>query len=97
MLVRDVAVRGVRAEEVVLRLMRVRERLLRVDVCLRAVDDADEAQLERVHAPGQDVERVGARVHEIKFRKHADRTAALRIDLPRELEGLGVGKVNISP
>ena len=86
-LVRDVAVRGVGAEELGLGVERVRERLVRVDVCLRAVHDADEAELERVDAPGEDVERVRACVHEVELGEHADRASALGVDGARELEG----------
>ena len=84
---RDVAVRGVVPEEIGLALQRVAERLLRVDVRLRAVHDADEAQLERVHAPREDVERVRARVHQVELCEHADRASTLRVGGPRELEG----------
>ena len=94
-LVRDVAVRGVGPEELALALERVAQRLLRVDVRLRAVHDADEAQLERVHAPREDVERVRARVHQVELGEHADRAPALGVDGPRELEGFRVREVDV--
>lgn len=93
--VRDVAVPGVVAEELGLLVELLVHRLVLVDVRLAAVHHADEAQLERVHPPGEDVERVRASVHEVQLRQHSDRAAALRVDLARELERLRVGDVDV--
>jgi len=93
--VRDVAVPRVRAEEVLLGAQLVAHGLGRVDVLLAAPDDADETELERVDAAGQDVGGVRAGVHEVQLGEDADRAPALRVDGPSELERLGVGEVDI--
>ena len=86
---------AVAPEELGLGLERVRHGLLDVDVRLRAVHDADEAELERVHAPGEDVERVRACVHEVEFGEDADGASALGVDGAGELEGFGIGEVDV--
>lgn len=93
--VRNVAVPGVSPEEVLLAPELLVHGLLRVDVLLTPPDDADEAELERVDPPRQDVGRVRARVHEVELGQDADRATPLRVDCPRELERLGVGEVDV--
>ena len=83
-------------EEVGLALERVGHALVNVNVLLRAVHDADKAKLERVHTPREYVECMRARIHQIELGQDADCPPALRIDGPRELEGLRVGKVDVS-
>jgi hypothetical protein len=93
---RDIAVLRMALEKVRLRIERVSHALVDVDVLLRAVYDADEAELERVHAPRQYVERVRARVHQVELRQDADRPPSLRVYRPRKLQGLGISKVDVS-
>ena len=81
----DVPILWMGPEEYGLAFERVSHALVGVDVPLRAVDDADEAQLERVHAPREHVERVGARIHQVELREDADRPPALGVDGSREL------------
>src|SRR6266702_3369613 len=94
-LVRDIAVLRMALEEVSFALERVGHALVDVDVLLRAVHDADEAELERVYPPREHVERVRACVHQVELRQDADRSPALGVDGPRELQGLGVGEVDV--
>lgn len=94
-LVGDVPVGGVGAEELGLGVEGVGEGLVGVDVGLGAVDDADEAELERVDAAGEDVEGVGAGVHEVELGEDADGAPALGVDGAGELEGFGIGEVDV--
>ena len=82
---RDVPILRMGPEELGLAFKCVWHALVGVDVPLRAVDDADEAQPERVHAPREHIERVCARVHQVELREDADRPPALGVDGPREL------------
>jgi len=81
----DVPILRMGPKEHSLAFERVRHALVGVDVPLRAVDDADEAQLERVHTPREHVERVCARVHQVELREDTDRPLALGVDGSREL------------
>ena len=83
------------AEELVLGVECLLHVLLRVDILLTAVHHADEAELERVDAAGEDVDGVGAGVHEVKLGEDADGASALRIDGARELERVRVGEVDV--
>lgn len=76
----NIAIRGVVLEKLCLCVPRVLHALFRIDILLAAIDTADEAKLEGVYATGQDIQRIGARVHKIKFRENTDRAAALRVD-----------------
>lgn len=75
-------------EKLALALERIGHGLVGVYVPLRAIHDADKPQLERVHAPRENVERVRARVHQVELGKDTDRPPALGVDGPRELEGV---------
>jgi len=94
-LVRHIPILRMAPEKLGLALERVGHALVGVDVPLRAVHDADEAQLERVHAPREHVERVRARVHQVELRQDTDCPAALGVDGPRELERVRVGEVDV--
>lgn len=91
----NIAVPGVIPEELGLRLELLVHRLARVDILLTAVDDPDESQLERVHSPGEDVESIRTRIHEIELGENSDRAATLRVDLSSELERLRVGQIDV--
>jgi hypothetical protein len=69
--------------------------LVDVDVPLRMVHDADEAQFERINASREHVKRVRASIHQVQLGEDADCPPALWVDGSRELEGLGVGEVHI--
>jgi hypothetical protein len=92
---RDVPILRMASEELRLAFERVGHALVGVDVPLRAVHDADEAQLERVHAPREHVLRVRARIHQVQLGEDADRPPALGVDGPRKLERVRVGEVYV--
>jgi hypothetical protein len=94
-LVRDTAVSGMRAEELHFCVTGVSQGLANVDVLLGAVDDPDEAELERVHTSCEDVQCVGACIHQVELRQNANGAPALRVNLPSQLERLGVGEVDV--
>ena len=57
-----------------------------VDVCLAAVHDPDDAELDRDDQAVQHVHRVSALVHQVQLRQHADRARALGVHLARQLQ-----------
>ncbi len=59
---------------------------LSVDILLATINNADKAKFEGIHATGEDVERVRARIHEVEFRQNANGATALWVDCPREFE-----------
>lgn len=69
--------------------------LVGVDVPLRTVHDADEAQFKRVHASCEYVKRVRASIHQVQLGEDADCPPALWVDGSGELEGFGVGEVYV--
>lgn len=92
---RDVPILRMTSKKLRLAFESVGHALVGVDVPLRAVHDADEAQLERVHAPREHVKRVRARIHQVQLGEDADRPPALGVDGPRELERVRVGEVYV--
>ena len=89
----ELAVQRMARKELGLLLQAALDRLVGVDVLLAAVDDADEAEAQRVRAAGQNVECVGAAVHEVELGQHADRARSVGVDLVRELDGVRRGNV----
>lgn len=67
-------------------IQRVAHAFFGVDVLLTAVDDADEAQLQWIYTPSEDIQRVRTGIHKIKFREYADCALSLWIDRTGELE-----------
>jgi hypothetical protein len=43
-----------------------------INILLTPVDHPDESQLQWVCPPGQDIQRVCARIHQVEFRQHSD-------------------------
>lgn len=82
------SVHGVRLEESVLGLKSISNLLACEDVFLRARDDANVAQPERVDLPLDDVDAVGTFVHEIDFGEDTDRSLALGVDPPCEFQSI---------
>lgn len=78
---RNIPIRTVILEKLSLTLQRIAHPLLRRDVQLTTVDHADEPELEGVDAAGEDVEGVGAGVHEVELGEDADGAAALGVDV----------------
>jgi hypothetical protein len=94
-LVRDIPKLHIVLEKLGFALKRVRHAVLRVDVPLRAVHDAEEAELQRVHPSREYVERVRARIHQVQLRQDADCPSPLRVYGPRELERIRVREVDV--
>eukprot|EP00964_Phaeocystis_antarctica_P106854 scaffold71645_cov66-Phaeocystis_antarctica.AAC.6 len=107
---RGVRVGGVVVEEALLVLPRVDELLALVDVLLAAVDHAHVAQRPAAAvtqpattlgdtpsplAPLEQLRRVRAAVHQVELGEHTQRAPALRIDLPRDGDRVGVGQVGV--
>ena len=65
------------------------------DVLLRPVDDPDDAELDGDDAAAQDVDSVGARVHEIQLGDDGQRPPPVRVNIPRDLQRLRGGHVSI--
>lgn len=84
----DVSIRRMMLEKVDLGLQGLLHGLITLDILLRPVDDTDEAQLERIHPAGEDVEGVGAMVHEVELGQDTDGAPAERVDMAGKLEGL---------
>ena len=91
----DVPILRMTSEELRLALECVGHALVAVDIPLRAVHNADEAQLERVHAPREHVERVCARIHQVQLGEDPDRPPTLGVDGARKLERVRVGEVYV--
>ena len=92
---RDVPILWVTSEKVRLAFEGVGHALVGVDVPLRTVHDADEAQFERVHASREHLKRVRASIHQVQLAEDADCPPALWVDGSRELEGVGVGEIYV--
>ena len=82
-------------EEFLLGLESLRQWLVRLNVLLRSIDDADESQLQRIHSTGQDIERVSPVIHEVDFGEHPDRPSTDGIDISSQLQRFGVDNVHI--
>lgn len=85
----------VSGKELLLLLRCILHRQTDVDVLLRPVDDADEAELERVDSTGQDVGCVRPLVHQVELCEHADCPQPSGVDRPGELERVRVGEVYV--
>lgn len=83
---RDVSIGGMVLEEVGLVLERVLHWLATLDILLRTVDDTDESKLKRVNTAREDVERIGAMVHQVDLGKNTDSPPAERVDMAGKLE-----------
>ena len=92
---RNVPVPGMVPEKLFLGPELVVHRFLGIDVLLTPADDPDESQLEGVHAPRQNVERVRAGVHQVELGQDADRASTLGIDGSGELERFRVCEIDI--
>jgi hypothetical protein len=91
----NVAVHWVVLEKVLFLLPRFFHGQVGHDVLLAAVDDADKAEFERVRPACQDVEGVGAGIHQIELCQHAESPQTSRVDRASQLEGIGIGEVDV--
>lgn len=92
---RDVPILWMTSEKLRLAFERVGHALVGVDVPLRTVHDADEAQFEWVHASREHLKCVCTSIHQVQLGKDADCPPALWVNGSRELEGVGVGEVYV--
>jgi hypothetical protein len=86
---------GVRAEEGALLVARGADVRLGVDVGLAAVDHADPAVAKEEGAAFKHLARVGAAVHQVQLRQHADGALALRVKLAHEAHRVRRGDVGV--
>jgi hypothetical protein len=93
---RDRFVHRVRLEVGLLVAERGAHRLVVDDVLLRAIDDANIAELERNHLTGEHRECIGAGVHDVELGDDAERALAGRIDIARQLERVRVGEIGVA-
>ena len=92
---RDVPILWMICEKLRLTFEGVGHALVGVDVPLRTVHDADEAQFERIHASREHLMRVSASIHQVQLGEDADCPPTLWVDGSRELERVGVGEVYV--
>lgn len=69
--------------------------LLVHDVLLRAIHHADDAQLDGNDPAAQDVDGIGAGIHEIQFRDHGQSAPAIGVHVLGQLECLTGGHVRV--
>jgi hypothetical protein len=91
--VRQVSVRRMISEKLLLLPQRLFHRQPSIDILLTPVHDADKPELERVRPPRKNIERIRSGVHEVELCEHADCAETSRIDGPRELERVRVGDI----
>lgn len=65
------------------------------DILLRATFDAVVSELQRVNRAVEELERVGALVHQVYFREHANCTLTFRVNFFGDLERVRVGQIDI--
>lgn len=91
----DVAVGRVVLEKVHFVVESLLQGLVALDVLLRAVDNANEAQLQGVDTPRKNVERICSVIHQVKLGQDANGSAAQGIDMTGQLQGFRVDNVDI--
>ena len=77
---RNIPIRRMTTEKLILAFQRVRQTFLSVDVLLASVNNTDEAKFERINAASEDIKRIGAGIHEVEFGEDSNGSAALRVD-----------------
>jgi len=94
LLMRDIPVGLVGSKEFLLLVQCRGHGLLRIDVLLTPIHDANETELEGVCPPGQDMVSVSPRIHEIELGK-SDSATTLRVHRSGELWRFRVRKFDI--
>jgi pentose-5-phosphate-3-epimerase len=84
--IRNITVGRMILEELRFAIQRVAHAFFRVDVLLTAVDDADEAQLQWIYTPSEDIQGVCTGIHKVKFCEYTNCAPALWIDGTGKLE-----------
>ncbi|RUP45174.1 hypothetical protein BC936DRAFT_148521 [Jimgerdemannia flammicorona] len=83
-------------EERLLRIQGPRNGLLSVNIALPTIHDWDITEPKRDDPARQDVYNVGALVHQVNLSKNTNGASALRVDLARKLQTVGVGEISVS-
>lgn len=91
-----VPVSGMHSEKLPLGSKCIGQGLVPLNVLLRAVDDADEAQFQGVDAARENVESVCSVIHEIQLGEDTDGSLSHGVDMTGELQCLGVDQVLVS-
>ena len=84
--VRNISVRRMILKELRFTFQRVAHAFFGIDVLLTAVDNADEAQLQWIYTPCEDIQRVRTGIHKVKFCEYTNCAPALWIDGTGELK-----------
>jgi hypothetical protein len=82
-------------EEFVLSFQGIIHGLVALDILLGAVHHTNEAKFQRVHSAGQNVESIGAVVHQVELGEDADGPPAERIHMSGKLQSLRVDEIDI--
>lgn len=69
-------------EELGFRVESIRHTLLRDDILLASVDDANEAKFERIYASGQNIECIRPSIHDVELRQNTYRPTTLGVNTP---------------
>lgn len=93
--VRNISIRWMVLEEVGFGLEGILHGLVPLDILLRAVDNANESQLQGIDAARENIESVGTMIHQVNFGQDADSTSAERINMTGKFEGLGVDQIHV--
>ena len=89
------AVGGVVLEEFGFGLEGIGHGLVGLDIGLTPVDDTNESELERVGSTRENIQRVGAGVHQIQLCQHTNGTLSLWIDLASKFQTVRVSQIDI--
>lgn len=92
---RNVSVGRVVLEEVGLGLKSLFHGLVALDILLRAVDNTNKAELQRVDSTREDVEGVGSMIHQINLGQDTDGPSAERVYMASKLESFRIDNVDI--
>lgn len=92
---RDVTISWVVLKEFVFGFQSIIHGLVALNILLGTVHHTNEAELQWVHSAGQNVESVGAVVHQVELGEDADGPPAERIHMSGKLQSLRVDEVDI--
>jgi len=91
----DIPIRWMIPEELRLTVEGVRHALLRVDVLLTSIHDANKAQFQWVHSPSEDIKCIGSCVHKVELRQDTNSASALRINGTGKFQRLRISEIDI--
>lgn len=93
--VRHIPISGMVPEKLLFRLQRLSQWLAALNVLLRSIDNANEAQFQGVNPTSENIQSVCTMVHEVQFGQHTNRPPSHGIYLAGEFQSLGVDKINV--